>query len=75
MHVGLERVHGILNDQLDANGGGQMEHDVRTVDELGHHEFTVEGWVDRFVTWRSDLVKRLAELPGPATSNGPSMTT
>jgi starch synthase (maltosyl-transferring) len=29
-------------------------------DHLGPHEFTVVGWVDRFVTWRSDLVKRLA---------------
>ena len=30
------------------------------VDEVGDHEFVVQGWVDHFVTWRSDLVKRLA---------------
>ncbi len=30
------------------------------IDELGRHEFVVQGWVDHVVTWRSDLVKRLA---------------
>ena len=30
------------------------------VDAVGRYEFTVEAWVDRFVTWRSDLVTRLA---------------
>ena len=25
----------------------------------GRYEFTVEGWIDRFGTWRSDLIKRI----------------
>ena len=29
------------------------------VSELGKYYYTVEGWVDRFRTWRGDLVKRL----------------
>lgn len=31
-----------------------------TVKELGCYQYTVEGWVDRFQTWRADLVKRVA---------------
>jgi starch synthase (maltosyl-transferring) len=27
---------------------------------LGRYQYTVEGWIDRFQTWRSDLVKRIA---------------
>lgn len=29
------------------------------VSELGRYLYTVEGWVDRFRTWRGDLIKRL----------------
>ena len=28
--------------------------------KLGRYEYTVEGWINRFVTWRSDLMKRIA---------------
>jgi starch synthase (maltosyl-transferring) len=28
--------------------------------ELGRYEYTVEGWIDRFKTWRGDLIKRIA---------------
>ena len=28
------------------------------VDSLGRYEYTVEGWVDRFSTWRADLSKK-----------------
>jgi starch synthase (maltosyl-transferring) len=31
-----------------------------TVNELGCYQYTVEGWIDRFQTWRGDLVKRVA---------------
>jgi len=31
-----------------------------TVEELGRYYYTVEGWIDRFETWRVDLVKRVA---------------
>jgi len=30
-----------------------------TVDALGRWEFTVEGWVDEFATWRRELAKRI----------------
>jgi starch synthase (maltosyl-transferring) len=30
-----------------------------TVENLGLYHYTVEGWVDRFRTWRKDLVKRV----------------
>jgi len=30
-----------------------------TVSELGRYEYTVVAWVDRFETWRRDLVKRV----------------
>jgi starch synthase (maltosyl-transferring) len=30
------------------------------VEELGRYQYTVEGWIDRFETWRVDLVKRVA---------------
>jgi starch synthase (maltosyl-transferring) len=29
------------------------------VSELGHYRFKVQGWVDRFETWRRDLLKRI----------------
>ena len=29
------------------------------VDEIGRHEYTVAAWADHWVTWRTDLVKRL----------------
>jgi starch synthase (maltosyl-transferring) len=31
-----------------------------SVEELGRYYYTVEGWIDRFETWRVDLVKRVA---------------
>jgi starch synthase (maltosyl-transferring) len=27
---------------------------------MGRYEYTVEGWIDRFKTWRNDLTKRIA---------------
>jgi starch synthase (maltosyl-transferring) len=27
---------------------------------VGQYKYTVEGWIDRFATWRSDLIKRIA---------------
>ena len=36
-----------------------------TVDRLGLWYFTVDGWVDHFDTWVSDLAKRLAAQPDP----------
>ncbi|HEY4762206.1 MAG TPA: maltotransferase domain-containing protein [Candidatus Sulfotelmatobacter sp.] len=31
-----------------------------SVEELGRYQYTVEGWIDRFETWRLDLLKRVA---------------
>lgn len=30
-----------------------------TVDRLGHHLFTIEAWIDHFLTWHRDLKKRV----------------
>ena len=32
--------------------------------ELGAYEFTVEGWIDRFETWRQELSKKVGGRPG-----------
>jgi starch synthase (maltosyl-transferring) len=29
-----------------------------SIDSIGAYEYTVEGWVDRFATWRRDLLKK-----------------
>src|SRR6202047_1529986 len=31
-----------------------------SVEKLGQYHYTVEGWIDRFQTWRAALVKRVA---------------
>jgi starch synthase (maltosyl-transferring) len=31
-----------------------------SVQSVGQYEYTVEGWIDRFTTWRNDLIKRIA---------------
>ena len=36
-----------------------------TLDRLGKWEFSVEGWIDHFDTWYSDLRKRIAAQPDP----------
>ena len=39
-----------------------------TVDQPGLWVFTIEGWIDHFDTWSSDLTKRIAAQPGtPST--------
>jgi starch synthase (maltosyl-transferring) len=35
------------------------------VDKLGSWSFTVQGWIDHFDTWTSDLRKRLGAQPNP----------
>jgi starch synthase (maltosyl-transferring) len=30
-----------------------------TIESIGGYEYTVEGWVDRFATWRRDLIKKV----------------
>ena len=42
--------------QLQANGRWRAEFQVT---ELGQYLYTIEGWIDPFKTWRSDLAKRL----------------
>ena len=37
-----------------------------TVDRMGEWQYSVEGWVDHFDTWASDLKKRIAAQPDPA---------
>ncbi len=38
------------------------------VDKIGGWQFTVVGWVDHFVTWESELRKRLAAQVNPAAA-------
>ena len=38
-----------------------------TIDRLGKWEFSVEGWIDHFDTWYSDLRKRIDAQPDPLT--------
>ena len=42
VHVGLDRVHRLLDDQLDADGGGEMKHDVAAIDQLGEQRLVVD---------------------------------
>ena len=35
VHVGLDGVDRLLDDQLDADRGGEMEDDVAAIDQLG----------------------------------------
>jgi starch synthase (maltosyl-transferring) len=42
---------------LVGNDRWRGEFQVLTV---GRYEYTVEGWIDRFATWRNDLIKRIA---------------
>jgi starch synthase (maltosyl-transferring) len=41
-----------------------------TVDTIGEWQFSVEGWVDHFDTWASDLAKRIAAQPSSTDSDG-----
>ena len=43
---------------MQALGNDRWRAEFR-VPELGRYRYTVEGWIDRFGTWRADLVKRL----------------
>jgi starch synthase (maltosyl-transferring) len=38
-------------------GNGRWRADFQ-VTKLGHYRYTIEGWIDPFKTWRSDLAKR-----------------
>jgi len=40
-----------------------------TVDRIGPWSFTIQAWVDHFDTWCTDLKKRLAAQPDPASSD------
>ena len=41
-------------------GGNDVWRGTFLVDRIGAWSFTVQGWIDRFETWASDLKKRLA---------------
>jgi hypothetical protein len=42
VHVGLDRVDRLLDDQLDADGGGEMKTTSAAVDELGEQRLVVD---------------------------------
>ena len=45
--------------------GNDVFQGIFTLDRLGSWEFSVEGWIDHFDTWYSDLEKRIAAQPDP----------
>lgn len=45
-----------------------------TVDKLGMWQFVVQGWVDHFDTWTSDLKKRLAAQPAANDPNADALS-
>ena len=55
--VGFDRVHRRFDDQLDADGGGEMDDDVAAIDELGEHRLVRDG-VDGVVELRVRLEVR-----------------
>jgi starch synthase (maltosyl-transferring) len=62
--VACQLLHGRVNDTTMqscpmlpiGNDRWRAEFPVLNV---GRYEYTVEGWIDRFRTWRSDLIKRI----------------
>jgi starch synthase (maltosyl-transferring) len=40
--------------------GNDRWRDEFSVEMLGRYQYTVEGWIDRFQTWRGELLKRVA---------------
>jgi len=52
--VGLDRPHGAVDDELDADSGGQVHDDVGLVDELGDHGVAI-GRADRVLEARIAL--------------------
>ena len=51
MHVGLDRVDGSFDDQLDADRRREVHDDIRSVHELGEHRF-IGNAVDRVMELR-----------------------
>ena len=45
--------------------GNDVFQGTLTLDRLGRWEFSVEGWIDHFDTWYSDLQKRIDAQPDP----------
>ena len=54
VHVGFDRVHRLLDDQLHADGGREVKHDVAAIDQLREQRF-VRDRVDRVGKTRAAL--------------------
>jgi hypothetical protein len=39
VHVGLDRVHGLFDDQLHADRRGEVKHDIGAIDQLREQRF------------------------------------
>ncbi len=63
MHVGLDRAHRALDDQRDADRGGEVEDDVGLVDQLGDHGIVLGG-VDRVL--EAGMALEVADVVDPA---------
>ena len=53
--AGAEHWHEIAMEAID----NDRWHGTFVVDALGHYEYTVEGWIDRFASWRHQLSKKI----------------
>jgi len=40
-----------------------------TVEKQGRHEYTIEGWVDRFASWAYELGKKAEGGPGTSRAS------
>lgn len=54
MHIGLDRVDGLFDDELHADRRRQMDHDVTPVDELGEQRLVLNG-IHRVMEFRTVL--------------------
>ena len=64
VHVGLDGVDRLFDDQLDADGGGEMKDHVAAIDELGEQTLVVDG-VDEVLEPGTSLEMRdVVERPG-----------
>lgn len=63
-HVACQLVYGLENDKaaqsspMTAIGNDRWRGEFSVL-QVGRYEYTIEGWIDRFTTWRGDLIKRM----------------
>ena len=64
MHVGLDGVHRPLDNQLHADGGGEVKHHVAAIDQLSEQRLVVHRVDEIFEAGPSFEVRDVFERPG-----------